>query len=365
MTARSSPTRSLAGGALAVAAVLLIGPSLLWAQEAPERTERERAELPPLTAAVSPEEALAAIKRRAKKILEARREARRLKSSGEFTQGIGHETNPANATSHKSDTYVEESVYLLLSKKLKPTLDWSGTYSGNYLKYLDYGDGDYTDHTLTPAKLRWRPGKMWRVEGWSDVEYNYYPKGKDSTYRNWKITGRVRQNLFDTWYHQFQYEWFIRDYVTKMARDGGGADTRNTRLDVRHRLRYKVGTTVRKALLSVENEYYWNNSNDARTDFYDSQVYKVTGSASGNVTKKLYVSGSYAFERKNYERRTVTGIDAEARYDDKTTLSSSAIYTFNDTWKVSPSLQFDHLGSNESTGEYDNMKYAFTVTASF
>ena len=61
----------------------------------------------------------------------------------------------------------------------------------------------------------------------------------------------------------------------------------------------------------------------------------------------------------------MSGINAEARYDDKTTLSSSAIYTLNKTWKVSPSLQFDHLGSNESTGEFDNLKYACTVTASF
>jgi long-subunit fatty acid transport protein len=126
-----------------------------------------------------------------------------------------------------------------------------------------------------------------------------------------------------------------------------------------------VGRTVRKALLSVENEYYWHDSNDARNDFYDSQVWKITSSASGNVTKKLYVSGSFAFERKNYEARPLTGFTSPVRYDDKYTLSSSLTYDFNKTWKVSPSLQFDHLASNESTGEYDNMKYACTLTARF
>ena len=122
---------------------------------------------------------------------------------------------------------------------------------------------------------------------------------------------------------------------------------------------------MRKALLSWENEYYWHDSNDARNDFYDAQVWKTTGSASGNLTKKLYLSGSFAFERKNYTARKVSGINAEARYDDKYTLSSSTSYDLNDTWKLAYAFTFDHLASNEPTGEYDNAKHAFTVTARF
>lgn len=323
------------------------------------------AELPPLTAQVSPEEALAAIKRRAQKILAARRKARRLKVSAELSQGIGYETNPANAVTHKGNSYIEETAYVLLSKKLTPTLDWQSSYNGSYLKYEDYGDGDYTDHTLTATKLKWQPGKMWRVENWLDVEYNYYPKSKDSTYRNLKWVGRVRQNLFESWYHQVQYEWFVRDYATKNARDGAGAETLSDRVDFRNRIRYKVGTTVQKALMSVENEFYWNDSNDARSDFYDYEVWKINGSMSGNATKKLYLSGGYTFERKNYRSRKVTGINAEGRYDDKHSLSSSASYDFNKTWKLAYALTFDHLGSNEPTGEFDNAKHAFTLTARF
>ncbi|MBI3320992.1 MAG: hypothetical protein HYZ91_01845 [Candidatus Omnitrophica bacterium] len=353
MTANHKLVWMLACGSLA----------LLWVAGAPP--DLSAAELPPLTASVPPEEALAAIKRRAMKILEARRSARRLKLSGELSETVAYETNPANSSSRKGDTMFEESAYVLLSKKLSPTLDWQSSYSGVYDKYLEYGDGDYTDHTLTATKLRWVPGRRWRLEWWTDIEYNYYPTANDSSYRNLKTVGRLRQNLLKSWYHQIQYEWFLRDYTRKNARDGAGAETRNDRKDIRHRIRYKVGTTVKDALLSMENEYYWNDSNDARTDFYDSQVCKVTGSVSGNVTKKLYASASYAFERKNYDKRTVSGIDAEARYDDKTTLSSSASYDLNETWKIAYALTFDHLGSNEPTGEYDNTKHALTVTAKF
>lgn len=365
MTARSKPASLAVLGSLALLSILVGSPTSLPAQEAPEKERQERPELPPLTATVPPEEALAAIKRRAVKILEARRAARRLKFSGELSEAIGYETNPSNSSSRKGDTYEETSTYLSLSKKLTPRLTWESTYSGSYYKYLDYGDGDYTDHTLTPIKLRWQPGKMWRVEGWMDTEINYYPKGNDSSYRNLKLTGRIRQNVLKSWYHQFQYEWFVRDYSRKNARDGAGAETLSNRVDNRNRIRYKVGTTVKKALLSVENEYYWHDSNDARNDFYDTEVWKINNSISGSVTKKLYLSGSFAFERKNYAERDVTGINPEARYDDKYTLTSGASYDLSDSWKISYDLSFDHLGSNEPTGEYDNAKHAFKVTAKF
>jgi len=365
VTARSRSACLTGIGGSALLTLLFVIPSFLPAQEAPEKEREERPELPPLTATIPPEEALAAIKRRATKILEARRAARRLKFSGELAQAVGYETNPANASSHKGNTYEDISLYLLLSKKLTSTLTWEGTYSGNYLKYEDYGDGDYTDHTLTPTKLRWQPGRTWRVEGWTDVEYNYYPKGKDSAYRNLKFVGRVRQYVYGKSYHQIQYEWFVRDYATRNARTGAGAETLSNRVDVRNRLRYKVGTTVNKVLMSCENEYYWHDSNDARNDFYDTEVWKINNSVSGNVTKKLYLSGGFAFERKNYAERKVNGMSAEARYDDKYTLSSGASYDVNDTWKVSYDLTFDHLDSNEPTGEYDNAKHAFKMTARF
>ena len=365
MTASRNSARLISVGSLVCLAVLGgVSPSLL-AAEAPEKTAQERPALPPLTAQVPPEEALAAIKRRAQKILAARRAARRLKFSGEVSQETGYETNPSNSSSRKGDTYFEESTTLSLAKKLTPTLNWESSYAGSYEKYLNYGEGDYTDHTFTPTKLRWQPGKMWRVEGWTDLEYNFYPAALDSSYRNWKVVGRIRQNVFRSWYHQVQYEWFIRDYTNKKARDGAGNNTLSHRVDTRQRIRYKVGTTVKKVLLSVENEYYWHESNDAKNDFYDAQVWKITDTASGNVTKKLYLSGSFAFERKNYEHRSVSGINAEARYDDKYSLSSSTSYDLNDTWKVAYAFSFDHLASNEPTGEYDNAKHALTVTARF
>ena len=367
MTASGSLARATAIGSLAFLIVLIGGrPQQLVAQETPAKNEApKRSELPPLTAQISPEEALAAIKRRAQKILDARRAARRLKFSGELSEAVAYETNPSNSSSRKGDTSEETSANLTLSKKLTRTLDWSSSYSGSYLKYVNYGEGDYTDHTLTATKLKWQPGKMWRAESWMDVEYNFYPAALDSSYRNLKVVGRLRQNLLKSYYHQIQYEWFVRDYTNKKARDGAGNNTLSHRVDTRHRLRYKVGATVQKALLSVENEFYWHDSNDARNDFYDAQDWKITGSASRNVTKKLYLSGSFAFERKNYTARKVSGINAEARYDDKYTLSSGASYDLNDDWKLSYDFTFDHLASNDPTGEYDNAKHAFKLTANF
>lgn len=367
MTARSRLARALAFAGLGALTVTMF-PSSPAAQNASEQAAQERperSELPPLTAQIPPEEALAAIKRRAQKVLEARRAARRLKFSGEVSEAVGYETNPSNSASHKGDTYFDQSAYLTLSKQLTTTLNWSSSYAGNYLKYVNYGDGDYTDHAFTASKLRWQPGRMWRAESWLDLEYNYYPTGKDSTYRNFKTVTRLRQNLFGAAYHQLQYEYFVRDYATKNARNGAGSETINNRADRRHRLRYKVGGTVKKALLSVENDLYRNDSNDARQDFYDYDVWKITNSLSGQATKKLYLSGAFAFERKNYRTRKVNQITAEARYDDKYTMTSGASYDLNKTWRVAYDFSFDHLASNETTGEFDNAKHALKVTARF
>ena len=150
-----------------------------------------------------------------------------------------------------------------------------------------------------------------------------------------------------------------------------GTETLSNRVDVRHRLRYKVGATVRKALpiknalFTVENDLYRNDSNDARIDFYDYDVWKITGALNGNLTPKLSLNSSYAFERKNYRERPVTGIDPEARYDDKHSLAATFTYDANDTWRLSSGLTYDGLGSNDPSGEYDNKKYSFTVTAKF
>ncbi|MBI3011752.1 MAG: outer membrane beta-barrel protein [Candidatus Omnitrophica bacterium] len=368
MTAKSKP-RGVHRVLAAVTCLLFSSTPALWAQE-PQ--ERERPELPPLTAQVSPEQALAAIKRRAQKILEARRAARRLKFYGELSQVVGYETNPATAAVvRKGDTYFEDDAYVMLSKKLTPTISWEGSYYGMYLQYLDYGDGDYTSHTFTPLKLKWQPGRMWRLESWLDYDLNYYPTAKDSGYRQFKTSSRIRQNLFGTTFHQLQYEFFERDYMTKNARDGAGNETFSNRVDARHRLRYKVGATIREALplknalFTVENDLYRNDSNDARNDFYDYDVWKITGALNGSATKKLSLNGSFAFERKNYRERPVSGLVAPARNDDKYTLASGATYTLNKTWRAAAALNFDHLGSNESTGEYDNMKYSLTVTAQF
>ncbi|MBI2870227.1 MAG: hypothetical protein HYY14_00790 [Candidatus Omnitrophica bacterium] len=321
-------------------------------------------ELPPLTATLSTEQALAAIKERAKKIVEARKKAKRLKISGELSTVAAYETNPSNGATHKGDTYFEEDASVTLSKKLSNTWRWNASYSESYISYLEYTDGTYFTQTLTASKLTWNPGKMWRLEGWTDLDYNWYPRSNGSSYRQIKPVGRIRQNLTDIFFHQLQYEWFFRDYIDKSADDGEGTDTEDRRHDIRDRLRYKVGATIHDWLCTVENAWYSNQSNDQREDYYDYDVYKVTGSLNGDLTEKLSVSLSYAWERKNYEHRLVSNLD-NARYDDKNSITLSATYTINDDWKVGGKVDINDLESNQPSGEYTDITNSLTVTRSF
>ncbi|MBI1952686.1 MAG: hypothetical protein HYS41_00995 [Candidatus Omnitrophica bacterium] len=315
--------------------------------------------------APSTAEVVVAIKRRAQQILEERRRAKRLRVSWDISQLVGYESNPANGPDHIGDTYFEQSVYGTFSKKLAPTITWQGIYSGSYDNYVEYGDGDYMSHTLTPVKLLWQPGRMWRVDTGADFNITYYPRSKGSNYRDLKPFVGVRQNLWGTWFQTARYEWFIRDYISKQARDGNSAETLSNRVDTRHRLRYELGTTWQEALLKVKQEWYSHDSNDARNDFYDAQDYKVTASVNRNLTEKFSANASYSFERKNYEHRPVTGITAEARYDDTQTWTVAGTYDFNNTWSFAPSFSYKFLDSNEPTGEYVDTTITGTLSARF
>ena len=362
-------------GSLAVLGLLLGALPAIAAQDTFQEQEKPEHHLPEVAPAAKPsitsEAIVEAVKRRALQILEARRKAKRLRHYLEFSQVIGYETNPLNTGSRKGDTFIEEDSYVLFSKYLTETLTWSGSYYGIYTKYLQLGEVDYTSHTLTPVKLRWQPTKMWRVETWMDLDYLYYPISEDASYRQLKPVVRIRQDVGKGWYHHVQYEWAGRGYLHRRARDGDGEETLSRRQDHRNRLRHRVGTTMPKlwrvtgVSCYVENDWYTNDSNDGLQNFYDYDVWKLTGSLSGDLTNKWSVSANYAFERKNYDARKVIGITEEARYDDKHSVSTSLAYNLNDTWRMSTGFAYDHLDSNEPTGEFDNAKYSLTLTAHF
>ena len=348
---------------LIVSFLLFLFSGVSGAQEQ-EKEPVEREERPEATP--TSQEAIAAIKRRAQQILEERRKARRFKASWEFSQLVGYESNPTNTgTPHEGDLYLEDSLYLTLSRRLTPALTWQGTYSGSYDYYAEYGDGSYTSQTLTPAKFIWRPGRMWRVDGGFDLNITYYPKSGPSNYREFKPTIGIRQNPGKIWFHVIRYEWFIRDYISKKARTGTGTETETNREDTRHQLSYEVGTTWKKALMKVRQEWYFHDSNDARQDSYDAQDYKVTASVNRPLTPKLSANASYSFERKNYKHRQVSGITAEARYDDTQTWTIAGSYEFDKTWSLNPSFSYKFLNSNASTGEYDDATVSVAFTARF
>lgn len=360
MTGRTKP-RLRAGFLLGV---LLVALSTAAAAQ-PEPPRQERPAVSPST-----QEVIAAIKRRAQQILDERRRARQLRFSWEVSQLIGYESNPSNGTEHVGDTYFEHSAYATLSKKLTPTVTWQAIYSGFFDNYLEYGDGDYTSQTVTPVKLVWQPGRVWRADGGVDLNITYYPRSKPSNYREVKPYIGIRQNLGElprlgNVFHSIRYEWFYRYYISKKARDGRGAEMLDAREDNRHRFRYELGTTWEKTLLKVRQEWYFHGSNDERNDFYDAEDYKLTASLNRPLTKKLSMNASYSFERKNYSKRPVSGINSEARYDDTQTWTLAGAYEFDKTWSFGPSFSYKFLDSNEPTGEFVDTTISGTLTARF
>jgi len=344
---------------LAVGAVLLLQAPLALAEEsaiaAPDVTP-------------TPQETINAIKRRAEQILAERQRAKEMQFSGEFSQGIGFERNPSYTADHKSDSFVEDDLYLTLLKKLTPTVTWQGVYSGAYIDYFNLGIDSYSSQTLTPLKLIWRPNQMWRVDGGVDLTYLWYLSGKSKTssYQEAKPWVGVRQNLFGTWFHGVRYSWFLRHYLSARARDGLGRATRSHREDTRDNLRYELGTTWKDTFFKARYEWYVNDSNDARNDFYDAQDNRVTLSISRPLTKKFSALASYSHELRHYAHRPVTGIaPKKVRYDEIYTWAISGSYDLNKTWSLNPGFTYTRNNSNDPTGEYYDWTVSTALTARF
>ena len=315
------------------------------------------------------QETIDAIKRRAEQILAQRQRAKEVQFSGELSQGIGFERNPSYSSDHKGDSFVEDDLYMTLSKKLTPTVTWQGVYSGSYIYYFKLAADTYSSQTFTPLKLIWRPDQMWRFDGGIDLTYLWYlytKYSKTSSYQEVKPWVGVRQNLFGTWFHAIRYQWFLRHYLSASARDGLGKATLSHREDTRDTLRYELGTTWKDTLFKARYEWYLNDSNDARNDFYDAQDNRVTLSISRPLTEKLSALASYSHELRHYAHRPVSGIaPKKVRYDEIHTWGISGSYDFNRTWSLNPSFTYTRNNSNDPTAEYFDWTVSTALTARF
>ncbi len=324
---------------------------------------------PPEDPTPSTQETINVIKQRAEQILAERKRAKQLQFYGEASQGFGFERNPSYSSNHKSSAYSEEDLYLLLSKKLAPQWTWQGIYSGSYTHYFKLMLDTYSYQTLTPLKLIWKPNRMWRIDGGVDLTHLWYLDTKDSkssSYQELKPWTGVRQNLWGSWFHAIRYSWFLRHYTSARARDGLGRATLSLREDTRDAFRYELGTTWKDTLLKGRYDYYLNDSNDARNDFYDAQDNKFTLSISRPLTKKLSALASFSHELKHYAHRPVGGIaPKKVRYDEIYTWNISGSYDFNPTWSLNPAFMYTRNNSNDPTGEYYDWTASVALTAHF
>ncbi|MCM8794379.1 MAG: hypothetical protein NC819_01030 [Candidatus Omnitrophica bacterium] len=342
--------------------LLLLGTAFFFSAASPllASTEDEPVFLSPAAQA-----SIEAIKRRAQELAERKKAEEALYFYGELSQGVGYESNPSNLPAHSGSTFSESAAYLFLSKRILPDLFWQGFYYGSLILYTNYNDGDYALQTLTPVRLLWRLPPTWRLEAGVHLEWLDYLDNKSVDYLQAEPFVGTRQNLCGNWYHLFQYGWFIRDYLSTRARSGQGQATLSSRQDTRHTFRHEIGTLWRDTLFQARQEWYLNDSNDARRDFYDAQDYKVTALVSRPFLPKWTLNASFSFERKNYRKRRVGGISAEARYDDIKTWIVSGRYGINKTWSVVPTFSYRSLDSNEPTGEYVDVIHSISVTARF
>lgn len=285
----------------------------------------------------------------------------------------GFENNVNLDSFRKGDYSLEEDFTFTLSPSITNTLSYSLSYFLRNIHYAEQKDND-TFNNGAGVTLRWKPTKKirWDVVGY-EYELDQYPKNEASTFKDNRITTKLKHTINQNFYHEISYAASIRYYTKrKMREDPAGTRVphpETLREDQRHTLSYTIGGALHWKFLEgvnwkVKQDFYTHWSNESYQDYYDVGDYKIKPSLSKQWNKKISTNLAASYERKNYQSRNVTGV-SRAQYDDVYEYSGNVYYTLTKEITLAYTLKYKYLDSNDPGSEYSNLTNQIAMYVSF
>ncbi len=307
---------------------------------------------------------IALLKRRAQRILEARR-APPPPLFG-FSSGIsqGYESNVNLDGFRKGDGFTEESLSLLFQPKPNSWFQGELSYSGFNSNFYEFTDSNLWLNTLS-GTLQFQPHRAIRLDLGYDYEIMNFPSDSDSSFfdQRVKVQGWFAHTPWLTHKVGVGYQW--RDYDSRKARDSGRNPIGElNRQDERPSAGYEGQIRVPQTTAKIGAEAYRNFSNDQFQSFYDWQDLRFRGVLTRVFSPKWVGSLTASKERKNYRRRSVPAINVAER-DDLYTLAGSILYDWNAHWTVSYSLTYRYQDSNDPRLDFTDWINQVGCTVSF
>ncbi|GEM_PF-6149840 len=285
----------------------------------------------------------------------------------------GFENNVNLDSFRKGDYSLEEDFTFTLSPNITDTLSYSLSYFLRNTHYAEQKDND-TFNNGAGVTFRWKPTKKIR---WDVVSYEYelnqYPKNESSTFKDNRITTKLKHTINQNLYHEISYAASLRYYTKrKMRQDPTGTRVphpETLREDQRHTLSYTLGGTPHWKFLEgvnwkIKQDFYTHWSNESYQDYYDADDYKIKPSISKKWNNKISTNLAASYERKNYDSRNVDVV-RRAQYDDIYEYSGNVYYTLTKEITLAYTLKYKYLDSKDPGSEYSNLTNQIATYVSF
>jgi len=258
------------------------------------------------------------------------------------------------------------------------SLDWLPSFNqyfnGNLgIWHLADNHLDYQDVTfkITAAKssLKWHPlgNEKLVIEPGFEFINTYYPNNPTLSTNENRLFVNSKHKFWKNWSQELKFQDLrTSNNDNRLARDGAGDDKPGVDLE-KHKqsIEYNLGFPLPfKATFKLKNKATLQSSNDAFTDFYDYNSYKIRGELGRKLTKKLYAKANISYEQKDYTQRTVDAHQV-AQEDRTYTQKFTLFYFWAEDWLVNYTWTRTKVDSNDPLFDYDKMTHLVGLYYSF
>jgi len=218
----------------------------------------------------------------------------------------GYDSNADLTPLKKGDIFEEFLLSAGFAKPLIKDLKFTFDYDLDFLNYNQFLD----DTTLLN---HFRLGLHQKISRFTvgtgyDLGIFYYPHSDDDDFFAHKGFAYLRHDITRHLYHKLEAAYLYKNYTDRNALADTILTYQNKHLvDNRYILEYSIGATpVPKLFLLAKARFYDNDSNARFQNFYDYKSYYGYIGFDYALLKKLHLTGSASYERKNYNKRKVT-----------------------------------------------------------
>ena len=184
------------------------------------------------------------------------------------------------------------------------------------------------------------------------LDYVWFPCDKDGTYYGNYAMVAVKHNISADLYHEVGYKFLYKSYTHDKTLGSNGTRTDDYRSDFRNSMDYEAGLYIAdKVMISTNVQFYRNNSNYQYFDYYDYWSFRIRPSLTVNVTDKLYLTGNFSYQRRNYDDR-LSSENSEHVHDNTYSFNLSALYELTKSFTLTTGLSYRENVSNEPLQKY-------------